>query len=163
MYRVHQLQMISPSLSCSIVFQFSSKVEVLISLFACPSVLPCGQSGRQISIFDSFFFFFFLTITRSGRRVEIRWSICVSKSQRILYVSFSRTDSGFCIYHFFLWSIFNFLHNSQWITLPTQSCLVLYSLCPNLLLILMWLIVSSLSPHNLHQLFYCVLSILALT
>ena len=56
----------------------------------------------------------------------------------------------------------NFLHNSQWITLYTQSCLVLYSFWGNLLHSLMWLIVSSLSPHNLHLLFYCVLSILAL-
>ena len=33
-YWTHQLQLVSPSLSCSIVFQFSSKVLVLISLFA---------------------------------------------------------------------------------------------------------------------------------
>ena len=51
--------------------------------------------------------------------------------------------------------------NSQWITLSTKSCLVLYS-CANLLHLLMWLMVSSLSPHNLHLLFCCVLSILAL-
>ena len=44
-----------------------------------------------------------------------------------------------------------------------QSCLVLYSFCANLLfLLIMWLIVLSLSPHNLHFLFCCVLSILAL-
>ena len=55
-----------------------------------------------------------------------------------------------------------FLHNFQWITLLTQSCLVLYSFCANLLhLLTMWLIVSSLSSHNLHLLFCCVLSILA--
>ena len=70
---------------------------------------------------------------------------------------------GFCIYHSFVWSNLNFLRNSQSITLPTQSCLVLYSFCANLLhLLIMWLIVSSLSPHNLHLLFCCVLSILAL-
>ena len=62
---------------------------------------------------------------------------------------------------FVRWSIFSFLHDSQWITLPTQSCLVLYCFCPNLLQLLTWLIVSSLSPHNLHMLFCCVLSILA--
>ena len=49
-----------------------------------------------------------------------------------LGVSFSTTDSVLCIYHLFLWSKLNFLHNSQWITLPTQSCLVLYSICANL-------------------------------
>ena len=55
------------------------------------------------------------------------------------------------------------MHSSQWITLPTQSCLVLYSFCANLLHSLnMWLIVLSLSPHNLHLLICCVLSILTL-
>ena len=58
--------------------------------------------------FSFFFFFFFLlsllTITRSGRLVRIRWSVCISKSQRVLCVSFSRTDSGLCIYHLFVWS-----------------------------------------------------------
>ena len=36
-------------------------------------------------------------------------------------MSFSRTGAGLCIYHLFVWSNFNFLHISQWITLPTQS------------------------------------------
>ena len=46
---------------------------------------------------------------------------------------------------------------------PTQSCLVLCFFFANLLLsFFMWLIFSSLSPHNLHLLFCCVLSILAL-
>ena len=49
------------------------------------------------------------------------------------------------------------------ITLPTQSCLVLYSFCASLLhSLIMWLIVSSLPPHNLYLMFYCVLSILVL-
>ena len=87
----------------------------------------------------------------------------MSKSLSSLSVSFSRTDSGLCIYHLFVWLNFNFLHNSQWITMPTQSCLVLYSFCVNLLhSLIMWLMVSSLSLHNLHLLFWCVLSILAL-
>ena len=65
--------------------------------------------------------------------------------------------------HLFLRSNLNFLHISLWITLPTQSCLVSYSFCANLLhLLIMWLLVSVLSLHNLHLLFCCVLSILAL-
>ena len=56
-----------------------------------------------------------------------------------------------------------FWHNSQYITLPTQSCLLLRSFCANLLSsLIMWLVVSSLSPHSLYLLFCCVLSILAL-
>ena len=42
------------------------------------------------------------------------------------------------------------------IPLPTQLCLVLYSFCANLLhSLVMWLMVSSLSPHRLHLLFCC--------
>ena len=106
----------------------------------------------------------FLLITiRSGLLDEIRWSVCMSKYHRSLCVSFSRTDTGLCIYHLFVWSNFNFSHISQRTTLPTQSCPVLYSLCGSLLhSLIMWLVVSSLSPHILHLLFSCVLSILAL-
>ena len=52
------------------------------------------------------------------------WSVCTSKSHRILCVFFSKRDSDLYIYQLFVWSNFNFLHNSQWINLPTQSCLV---------------------------------------
>ena len=111
-----------------------------------------------------FFFFFLLIITiRSGLLVEIKLSVCMSKSHRSLCVSFSRIGAGLCLYHLLVRSNFNFLHISQWITLPTQSCLVLYSFCANLLhSLIMWLIVSFLSLHSLHLLFCCVLSILAL-
>ena len=85
------------------------------------------------------------------------------QSHRSPCVSFSRRGAGLCIYHLFGWSNLNFFHISQWITLPTQSYLVLYSFCANLLhSLIMWLIVSSLSPHNLHLLFCCILSVLAL-
>ena len=40
-------------------------------------------------------------ITGSGRLAEIRWSTCISESQRCLCVSFSRIDSELFIYHFF--------------------------------------------------------------
>ena len=107
--------------------------------------------------------FFLLINIKSGLLAEIRWSVCMPKSQRSLCVSFSRTGAGLCIYHLFVWSNLNFLHISQWITLPTQSCLVLYSFCANLLhSLIMWLMVSSLLPHSLHLQFCWVLSILAL-
>ena len=78
-------------------------------------------------------FFFLLIVIRSGLLAEIRWSVCMSKSRRSLCVSFSRTDAWLCIYHLFVWSNWNFLHISPWIILPTQSYLVLYSFCANLL------------------------------
>ena len=107
--------------------------------------------------------FFLLIIIKSGLLAGIRWSVCISKSHRSLCESFSRTGAGLCIYHLLVWSNWNFLHISQWITLPTQSCLALYSRCANLLhSLIIWLMVSSLSPHNLHLLFCCILSILVL-
>ena len=58
------------------------------------------------------------------------------------------------IYHFFAWTNLKFLNNSQLIIFPTQSCLLLYSFCANLLhRLIMWLFVSPLSSHNLHLLF----------
>ena len=106
---------------------------------------------------------FLLIIIRSGLLAEIRWSVCMSKSHRSFCVSFSRTGARLCIYHLLLWSNLNFLHISQWIAWPIQSCQALYSFCANLLhSLIMWLMVSSLSSHSLYLLFCWVLSILAL-
>ena len=143
------------------LFQFSSEVEVLILLFPFLQIYFVVRRDSKVYNFaDSLFL---LIIMRSGLLARIRWSVCMLKSHMSLCESFSRTGAGLCIYHLFVWSDWNFLHISQWITLPTQSCLALYSFCANLLhLLMMWLIVSSLSPHSLHLLFCCVLSILAL-
>ena len=74
------------------------------------------------------FSFFLLIIFKSVLLAEIRWSVCKLKSHKSLCVAFSRTRAGLCIYHLLVWSNLNFLHISQWITLPTQSCLAFYSL-----------------------------------
>ena len=84
------------------------------------------------------------------------------KSRTSLCVLFSRTGAEFCIYHLLVWSNLDFLHISQWITLPTQSGLALYSCANSLHSLIMWLVVSSLPPHRLLLLFCGVLSILAL-
>ena len=139
-------------------FHLSSKILLFISLFAffyfysvvCRNDKVHNSTGSL---------FIFVDIARSGRLVEIWLSLCISKPQRSLCVSFSRTDYGSCIYPLFIWLNINFLHNSQWITLPTHICLVLYSFCANLLhSLIWWLIVLYLSPQNLHLLFCCVLS-----
>ena len=94
-------------------------------------------------------FFFLLIINGSGLLAEILWSVCMWKSYRSFCVLFSRTGAGLCIFHLFVWSNLNFLHISQWITLTTRSCLVLYFFCANLLHSLrMPLTVSSLSLHS---------------
>ena len=110
-------------------FQIPSKIEVLILLFTFFQFyfVVCRDSrvhNFANSLFFLFFFFFLLIIIRSGLLAEIRWSVCMSKSQRSLCVSFSRTDAGLCIYHLFVWSNLNFSHISEWITLPTQSLAV---------------------------------------
>ena len=106
---------------------------------------------------------FLLIIIKSSLLAGIWWSVCMLKPLRSLCVLFSRTGAGLCIYHLLVWSNLHALHIFPWITLPTQLCLALYSLCTNLLhLLIMWLIVSSLSPHSLHLVFCWVLSILAL-
>ena len=95
LYWAHQLQLVSASLSCSIVFCTLARSVTHLS-FRFPPILPCGQPERQNTLFDRFslffylsiyllffffFFFFFLTITRSGRLAEKRWSVCISKSR----------------------------------------------------------------------------------
>ena len=71
--------------------------------------------------------YFLLIMTRFGLLADVRWSVYKWKSQRILCISFSWMDSSLCLYHQVVWSNFHVLHNSQWITFPTQSCLVLYT------------------------------------
>ena len=98
-----------------------------------------------------------------GRLADIERSICISNSQRSLCVSFSRTDSGLCKFNLLVWSNCYVLHNCQLINLSTHSFLILNSFCVNLLhSLIIWLMVLSLSLRNLHLLFCCVLSILAL-
>ena len=117
----------------------------------------------RVDNFTNFLFFFLEIIIRFGLLAKIRLSLCMPTSHRILCVSFSRTGAGLCIYHLFVWLNCNLLHISQLITLLNQSCLVLYSFCASLIhSLIMWLIVSSLSPNSLHLLFFCVLPILAL-
>ena len=107
---------------------------------------------RQV-FFLLFLFFYWLSL---GLVVRPRFGdLFVSQNP------FSLTDSGLYIYHLFVWSNFNFLHISLWINLSTQSSLVFYSFCANLLHSLMWLIVSFL--YNLHlHLIYCCFDIISL-
>ena len=110
---------------------------------------PAGTAKSTIFSSSLFFFFFFFFFFCWLLLAENKWSVCMLKSHWSLYVSFSRNDDGLCIYHLFLWSNFNFLDYSQWITLPTQSCLVLYSFRAILLhSLIMWLSVSFLLPHH---------------
>ena len=57
-----------------------------------------GPRRRQHPLYGNFFFFL-LIISEPRCLAGFRGSICVSKSQRILCILFSRTDSRLCIYH----------------------------------------------------------------
>ena len=91
--------------------------------------------SKYLSIFSFFFtllftvtvksncwliLFYLIIITRSGRVAGIRWSVCISKFQKLLCVSFLTTDFGLCIYYLVVWSNLNLLHDSQWTIYPTQ-------------------------------------------
>ena len=103
------LVLVSPS-----VFQFPSKIQVFVYIFffflvsfiftLCSAGTAESTRWRVI--------FFCSSNTRSGRLAGIGWSVCISKSQRISCVWFSRTNSGLCIYHVVVWSNFNLLYNS---------------------------------------------------
>ena len=97
-------------------FQFPSKVKVFVFLFIFFQFYSMVSQDSQVHNFASSLFL--LIIIRSGCPAKIWWSVCMSKFHRSLCVSFSRRDAGLCICHLFVWSNFNFLHSSQWITLP---------------------------------------------
>ena len=121
-------------------FLFSSKVEVLILLFTFLQIYSVVSWDRKVDKFP--YSLFALIIMSSGLLAGIRWSVCMLKFHRSLCESFCRTGAGLCLYHLFVWSNWNFLHVSQWITIPTKTCLALYSFCANLLhSLIMWLIV----------------------
>ena len=101
------------------LFSIAGKVEVLISYFYFYFVVSLSFFVFW-GFFWLFFFhiFFFLIFWLSLGLVEISWSVCISKSQRTLHISLSRTDFGLRIYQLFLRSNVNFLHNSRWILSP---------------------------------------------
>ena len=112
-----------------------------LSLFSHSFSFNLWSAGTVKSTILQFLsFFFFVDYYYVWFLAEIRWSVCMSKSHRNLCVIFSRTGPALYICHLLVWSKLHFLHISQCITLPTQSSL--HSL-------LIWLMVSSLSPHSL--------------
>ena len=142
MYQKHQSRLAQVSHSCCIVFSIPYQSPGAYSSFHVLSVLFCDQPGQQSPQFCKYFFVFvdyYKFCFSDSLYVKAHWTLCVS---------FSRTDAGLCIYHLFVWS--NFLHISQWISLSTQSRLVLYFFCANLLHSLMWMMASSLSQHSLY-------------
>ena len=71
-----------------------------LSLFPF-SLIFNGPPERQSSL-DGKFSIFFIRY-KSGLKARIRWSVRISNSQRNLCISFSKTLSGFYMYHFVVW------------------------------------------------------------
>ena len=149
LFRVYQLQLVSSSPSCSIAF-----LVLWQGLGTYLSFFTLLSSGTLKFIIQQFLFIFFVVVVDFWLlQGLVAWPRLGDP-----FVSQNPRD-GSPVVHIplFLWSSFNFLYKSQWITFPTRSCLVLYSFCANLLYsLIMWLIVSSLSPQNLHLQFVCI-------
>ena len=64
------------------------------------SILFYRQWDRKVH--NSAISLFLLITIRSDRLADIRWYFCISKYPRNLCVSFSKTNSGLCIYHLFV-------------------------------------------------------------
>ena len=113
------------TISAIVTFMFHSFFNSLamsryLSFFSLSFRLILWSAGTAKStILQILFFFLLLIIMRSGLLAGIRWSVCMLKSLGSLCESFSRTGAGLCIYYLIVWSNWNFLHISQWITLPT--------------------------------------------
>ena len=109
--------------SCSTVSSIPYQGRGIYSSFHFLSILLSGQQRQQSPQFCKVSFF---VIDYYYKIWSFGWDVKILEE-------FVWIDVGLCICHLFVRSNFNFLHNSQWITLPTQSCLVLYSFCTNLL------------------------------
>ena len=136
---------------------FSSKVQISISLFV--SFIFTLWSGRMSKFTLRLVLFFFGWLSLGLVVWPILGDPFVSQNFRDVYVSSSRTSSGLCIHYLFEGSNFNFFTQLPVDYLPHPVVYGLIFFCVNLL----WLLVLYLSPHNLHFLFCCVLSIFALT
>ena len=97
------------------LFQIFGKIQVFVSSHFLLFSL-CGLLEKQVSWWH--FLFSLLINTRYCLLVSFMWSVYISETQRILCISFSRTDYALCIYHLVEWSKFNLLHNSQF----TYTC-----------------------------------------
>ena len=97
-------------------------VSLVVAVFLCASSLISypgflflvgflGQQEWQSLLFGKFSFAVVVVVVfhyHSNRLAEIKWYVCIWKSQIGLFVSFSKTDSRLWICHLFVWSNLNF-------------------------------------------------------
>ena len=114
------------TISCPTVILIPLSFSSLSFKFTQCSAGRAKPTILQVLFFVVFFFFVLFFCWLSNGLVD--WP-------RLGYPFVYQNPRGVCMSHFllFVWSNFSFLHNSQWISLPTKSYLVLYSFCANLL------------------------------
>ena len=114
---------ITPTFMFHSFFQFPRKI-LYLSFFSLSFNFTHWSAGTAKStILQALFFVDYYKVWSSGRLTVIRCSVCNLKSQWSLFVSIFWNDAWLCVCHWFVWSTFNFHHDSQRITLPTKSCL----------------------------------------
>ena len=145
------------SLSSSTVFSIPLQGRGVYPSCHFLSILVCDQPVQQSWQFCNFSFFFvgYYKVWSSGRDEVIRLSVKIPME----FVSHSSRHVGLLIYYLFVGSNLNFLNNSEWITLPTQACPVLYIsvLIYCTCLLCDW---SFRLHHHINYICYCVVSYL---
>ena len=122
---MQQLQFISQSLFFSFLLRFK-----FFFLFSFSLIFTLCSPGTAKSTIQQILLFIFI-ITWSDLLADIRGFVCISKSKRILTVSFGITHCFLCKYIKLVWSNFNFLPNFQTINFSIYLCLILYAFCTN--------------------------------
>ena len=121
------------SLFCS---QARSEYISIVSLFFPQmSARTATPTRRQV-----LFFILLLIKTKCGFLVGIRWPICISRSQRILSILFSKKVSYLFLHYLLVWSNFSLLDNYQRTTFPTPSCYFFFFFACLPQSLIMWLI-----------------------
>ena len=87
--RAHQLQLVLLWLSCSTAFSVLWQCPGIYILFRFLLFSLWGPPEWHNQQDSKLSFFLFVISTKSGLLAGIRWSVCISKYQRILCVSFS--------------------------------------------------------------------------
>ena len=122
-------------LIAQLLSSFAKTKYLSLSLLFFFKISTCCQLewlNCQNCKFFSFFSFYFKTFLLALDLIfwpQLDYLFVSQNSRYILCISFPGMHSGLCIYHLVRWSKYNVLHNSHWITFPTQSCLLWYSLC----------------------------------
>ena len=85
-------------------FPWSLSDNKFLQVSRTPLSIFFHVENQKTAVFSFLFFSFFILLnnTKSGLLVRIRGSIYIFKFRMILYVSFSWTDSGLCLYCYIL-------------------------------------------------------------